>query len=227
LKVDTIKQWIDRHGPQYAEAGFAAAKESAAQGGETVHGGPSKTQNDWMEVFDRLEKLSALVESVGKETKSGGKVMLKNSTATQAAFEAASKACGTSQRETAIRGVISRRDDDVSSAASSSSPLSTAESSSSSASSQGSGAPYCGDTEDDSPEKPAAIEKRRWNRLNAAAVKPEQKADKMGQLFISPESVLASHSSANFLRQQKEAEDSEAQAKKIEVFRVLSDQRLE
>jgi hypothetical protein len=130
-----------------------------------------------MEVFDRLEKLSALVESVGKETKSGGKVMLKNSTATQAAFEAASKACGTSQRETAIRGVISRRDDDVSSAASSSSPLSTAESSSSSASSQGSGAPYCGDTEDDSPEKPAAIEKRRWNRLNAAAVKPEQKAD--------------------------------------------------
>jgi hypothetical protein len=208
LKVDTVKKWIDDQGPQYAEAGFEAAKKNAAQGGATVHGRPSKAQTDWMEVYNRSEKLSALVESVGKETKSGGKMMLKNSTASQAALEAASKACGTSQRETAICGVISRRDDDVSSAASSTLPLSMAGSSSSSASSQGSSAPYCNGTEDDSAETLAATEERRWIRPNAAAVKPGQKADKMDQLFTSIESVLA-------LRQQTEAE--EAQTKRIEA----------
>ena len=215
LKLATVKGWIDEQGLQYAEAGIEASKKAAANGGETVHGGPSKVQTDWMEVYNLLEKHTKLVESVGKESKSW-KMMLKSSTAAEAMFEAASKACGTSQRESAIRAVIHRRDGDASSSAASPSP--TSNPSSSASSSQGSGAsgvPYCNDTEDDSPEKPAPEKQAgRWKRPNSAA-NTEQTVDKMDKLFCSLESVLTSHCGTSALRQQAEAD--EAQAKKIKA----------
>jgi molecular chaperone GrpE (heat shock protein) len=211
LKPATVKEWIDKQGPEYAEAGLAVSKKASATGGETVHGGPSKAQTDWMEVYNQLDKHTKLVESVGKESKSG-KMMLKSSAAAEAMFEAASKACGTSQRESAVRAVIDRRNNDGLSSAASSSLASYA--SSTSSSSQGSGA-FCNDTEDDSPEKPAPEKTAgRWKRANSAAT-TEQKVNSMDKLFCSLEAVLAAHSSASALREKTVAD--EAQAKRIKA----------
>ena len=109
LKESTIKEWIDKQGQLIAEAGTATANKAAAQGGEAVHGGPSKVQIDWMEAFERYKKVTETVDSVGKES-SKGKLQVKTSTAAEAMFASVSKMCGNAHRETAIHKVIARRE---------------------------------------------------------------------------------------------------------------------
>jgi hypothetical protein len=69
LKVDTVRQWIDRDSPLIAKAGFEAQKKAAKDGAEKVHGGPSKVQEDWMEAYNRYRAITATEESIGKESK--------------------------------------------------------------------------------------------------------------------------------------------------------------
>ena len=203
LKESTIKEWIDKQGPHIAEAGIAAANKAAAQGGEAVHGGPSKVQIDWMEAFERYKKVTETVDSVGKES-SKGKLQVKTSTAAEAMFASVSKMCGNAHRETAIHKVIARREGQSSpSPASVSSPSPHGLSSESSQSSF----TYNNETEDDSPQKEKQ-EQREYKRPNAA-LKPENKMEKF---FSTIETVLVAHSAG-----EADTRKLEAEAKKLEA----------
>jgi hypothetical protein len=186
LKLDTVRQWINRDSSLIADAGFEAQNKADKHVGEKVHGGPSKVQQDWMETYSRFRAISSTEEeSIGKESK--GKLKLKSTTAAEAMFFAASKACGAAARETAIHDVKDKRD-----------------AAPSGLSSPGS---YHLETEDDeSPTK----SKDEWKRPRNA----EKQEDKMQKFFTTIESVLVTHMSSSAVLDQANAD--EAAAKKLE-----------
>ena len=94
LVVSTIKSWIDTDVPLIVEAGMNAQRQAAENGGEQVHDGPSKVQQDWMEAFARFSELAETLDSAGKSQEAMIKSRLKSSAASEAMLFVAGQACG-------------------------------------------------------------------------------------------------------------------------------------